>query len=66
VRNRLAVYHKQTAPLINYYKNAAQLENHAVPVYIRVNGMDTVDAVKNEIFSQLDKHREEELLRGVK
>jgi adenylate kinase len=59
VRNRLAVYHKQTEPLINYYKNAAQLENQNAPVYIRVDGTGAVESVKEQIFMQLAESKQQ-------
>ncbi len=44
-KNRLAVYAKQTEPLINYYKEAG--------VLIPINGNQTVDAVTREIKDAL-------------
>jgi adenylate kinase len=52
IRNRLAVYHKQTEPLVNFYKEAAK---HGGPVYISVEGKDSVEHIKDEIFDALKK-----------
>jgi adenylate kinase len=53
VRNRLAVYHKQTEPLIGYYaKWAASGDEHA-PRHHRIDGLGTVDAVRDRIFAAL-------------
>lgn len=50
IRQRLEVYHGQTEPLVMYYKN-----NHSEksPVYIRVEGVGTVEDVSDRIFSAL-------------
>ena len=42
VRNRLGVYRAQTAPLIDYYKNAGL-------AYIEVNARGTVEDIRNRI-----------------
>ncbi|WP_019557406.1 adenylate kinase [Thiomicrorhabdus arctica] len=51
VKDRLDVYHKQTAPLINYYtKMAAQ---NPTLKYIKVDGTLPIDAVETAILSAL-------------
>ncbi len=51
VRKRLAVYHEQTEPLVDYYaKWAASGEAHA-PKYHKVPGMGKVEDIRNKIFS---------------
>lgn len=56
VKNRLNVYHAQTAPLIQYYQNldvnGTQLKK---PIYIKINGDQGVDAVTTQIFDVLSK-----------
>lgn len=53
VRNRLAVYHRQTEPLIGYYaKWAASGDKHA-PRHHRIDGLGTVEAVRDRIFAAL-------------
>jgi adenylate kinase len=53
VRNRLAVYHKQTEPLIGYYaKWAASGDAHA-PRHHRIDGLGSVDEVRDRIFAAL-------------
>jgi len=47
VRKRLGVYQAQTSPLRDYYKN--------LPQYFKVDGTETVDTIKNNIFSVLNK-----------
>ncbi|UOP04875.1 adenylate kinase [Conchiformibius kuhniae] len=52
VQKRLAVYHEQTAVLIDFYGN---FQGERAPRYIKVNGLQSVDTVKNEILSQLQQ-----------
>lgn len=51
VKDRLDVYHKQTAPLINYYTEVAA-KNPALK-YIKVDGTLPIDAVETAILSAL-------------
>lgn len=53
VRSRLDVYHEQTAPLIKYYSEWAASGMEDAPVYTRINGMQSVDAVRDDIFAVL-------------
>ncbi len=50
IRKRLMVYHQQTEPLINYYKNS---HTHQAPIYIKINGLGTVEDISNKIFAAL-------------
>ena len=52
VQKRLAVYHEQTAVLVGFYGN---FNGERPPRYIKVNGLQSVDTVKNEILSQLQQ-----------
>jgi len=51
VKDRLAVYHEQTAPLINYYTDVAA-KNPALK-YIKVDGTQPIDKVEAEIIASL-------------
>lgn len=55
IRKRLAVYHQQTEPLVKYYINQAKEEPQDAPVHIRIDGMGTVEEVKERIFRALSK-----------
>lgn len=55
VRKRLAVYHQQTEPLVNYYINQAKEEPDHSPTHIRIDGIGTVEEVKERIFKALSK-----------
>ena len=51
VRSRLRLYHQQTEPLVDFYK---QLEASGMPVnIIRVNGVASVEQIKAEMFAVL-------------
>lgn len=54
VRQRLQVYHNQTEPLVDFYKQwQATDPNHAAK-YHCVSGVGSVDAIKQAIFAALD------------
>jgi adenylate kinase len=55
VRKRLDVYHAQTEPLVNYYKNWEKSGNSAAPKHIRIEGVGKVDEIRDQIFAELDK-----------
>ncbi|WP_028485670.1 adenylate kinase [Thiomicrorhabdus chilensis] len=51
VKDRLSVYHEQTAPLIDYYNDAAA-KNSALK-YIKVDGTQKIDDVEKAILKAL-------------
>ena len=51
VRNRLAVYHEQTEPLVNFYTELSVADNNVN--VIKVNGVATVEQIKTEIIASL-------------
>jgi adenylate kinase len=53
VRNRLEVYHRQTEPLVAYYSRWAEEGNGQAPKYHRIDGIGSVDQVKERIFAAL-------------
>ena len=52
VRDRLSVYHAQTAALIDYYQQVAQSGENA-PEYHDFDGTKPIDTVRDEIFAVL-------------
>ena len=54
VRDRLNVYHDQTAPLITYYKGWAEEDAAAAPAYVYVEGVGTVDDIRDNVFTGLE------------
>jgi len=56
VRRRLAVFHQQTKPLIDYFVNLEQKDAEvSAPHFASVDGMLPVQDVKKAIFSILEK-----------
>jgi adenylate kinase len=53
VRKRLAVYHDQTEPLIDYYTRWAGSGDAAAPRYVKVAGVGKVEEIRDRIFSGL-------------
>lgn len=51
VRKRLEVYHSQTKPLVDFYQKLAAEDG---PVYRRVEGVGSVDAIRDKVFGALD------------
>ena len=54
VRNRLAVYHEQTAPLVDYYRQWAKEDPATAPAYHRVAGIGSVDAITGQVLKALE------------
>jgi adenylate kinase len=54
VRKRLDVYHTQTEPLIDYYKNWEKSGESAVPKYIRIEGVGKLEEIRDQIYAALD------------
>ena len=50
IRKRIAVYHKQTAPLRDYYQSKGQ--------YNAIKGSGSVDGIFKEISGTLDRHKD--------
>jgi len=55
VRYRLNVYEEQTAPLKSYYQTWQSSGDAAAPSYIKVDGLGSVETIRDTIFSELDK-----------
>jgi adenylate kinase len=53
VRNRLAIYHRQTEPLVSYYSQWEASRDARAPRYRKVNGLGTVDAVRDACLAAL-------------
>lgn len=53
VLKRLDVYHAQTAPLIGYYSAWSTSGEANAPRYIRIEGVGSVDAIRDTIFAAL-------------
>lgn len=53
VRERLAVYHEQTEPLIHFYSTWARTAPETAPKMNRVQGIGQVEEIRDEIFGIL-------------
>ena len=53
VRKRLEVYHAQTEPLVEFYKKWEASGDPNAPKYIRIDGVGTVEEIKERIFKAL-------------
>ena len=53
VKNRLAVYHAQTEPLVTYYAEWEARSNPRAPRYRKVNGLGTVEGVRDACLAAL-------------
>ena len=53
VRKRLDVYHAQTEPLIDYYRNWESSGAPSAPKYIRIEGLGSVPDIRDRIFTAL-------------
>jgi len=50
VRKRLRIYHEQTEPLVNFYKNIGGAN---APRYARIEGVGSVSEIRDRIFAAL-------------
>ncbi len=55
VKNRLAVYHQQTKPLVAYYGDWAASGVGGAPRYVRIAGVGKVEEIRDRIFAALAK-----------
>jgi adenylate kinase len=54
VKARLKVYHDQTEPLIHYYSKWAEQGGEGAPSYVKINGIGSVEEIRDQIFKGLD------------
>ena len=55
VRRRLEVYHEQTAPIIEYYREWERNEPRSAPRVSRIDGLGTLEEVRGRVFEALDR-----------
>lgn len=55
IKKRLGVYHSQTEPLIKYYTSAKQDDESHPTIYIKVDGIGSVEEVSKRIFNAIEK-----------
>lgn len=54
VLKRLEVYHEQTEPLIEYYSNWSNSGEAGSPKYVKVEGVGSVEDIRDKIFAGLE------------
>ena len=54
VRKRLAIYHDQTRPLVDYYTEWSKSGEDEAPNYVRIEGTGKVTEIRDAIFAALD------------
>jgi adenylate kinase len=55
VRHRLQVYHSQTRAVVEYFRAWAASGDPGAPVYHKVNGIGSVDEVRQRVVEALDQ-----------
>ncbi|WP_237065559.1 adenylate kinase [Microbulbifer guangxiensis] len=53
VRNRLKVYHEQTAPLVGFYRELAERAPEAAPKCSKVEGVGTMQEIREKVMAAL-------------
>lgn len=53
VKKRIATYHAQTKPLVNYYLNWAASGDRRAPKYVNIYGKGSVEHIRDKIFAAL-------------
>jgi adenylate kinase len=54
VKKRLAIYHRQSEPLMHYYEKWGATGDRRAPKYHRIDGLGSVEEVRDRIFKALD------------
>jgi len=53
VKKRLDVYHEQTEVLVGYYAKQAEAGDATAPKYVKVNGTQAVETVRDQVLAAL-------------
>lgn len=53
VRNRLRVYHQETEPLVQFYRDLEARDPGAAPHYVRAEGVGTTEEIRDRILASL-------------
>lgn len=57
VKKRLAVYHEQTEPLVNYYSTWEKTGDAHAPKYLNIPGVGGVEVIRDKVFAALSGNR---------
>lgn len=55
VRKRLAIYHEQTEPLVDFYKDLEKAGKVNAPQYTRISGVGSIDDISQQLETALSK-----------
>ncbi|MBM3374255.1 MAG: adenylate kinase, partial [Betaproteobacteria bacterium] len=55
VNKRIATYHAQTKPLVDYYKSWRDSGDARAPACIRIDGLAPVERVRDAMFAAIDQ-----------
>ena len=55
VKKRLTIYHDQTYPLVEFYKNISDAES--LTSYVEINGIGGIDVIQSQILNNIEKLR---------
>ena len=56
VRKRIETYHSWTKPLVEYYRRWAESGDSHAPHCVRIDGLGSVEQIRDAIFAALDSH----------
>jgi adenylate kinase len=57
VRQRIATYHSQTKPLVNWYLEWAKSGDGHAPRYLNFYGRGSIEHIRDKIFAAVDSHQ---------
>ena len=55
VRHRIEIYHEQTAPIIEYYRQWEKDDPHAAPHVSQIDGLGTIEEVRDRVYAALER-----------
>ena len=55
VKKRLTIYHDQTYPLVEFYKDISDAES--LTSYVEINGIGGIDVIQSQILNNIEKLR---------
>jgi adenylate kinase len=56
VKKRIAHYHEQTQPLVDYYQQWAAAGGQHAPRYVKIRGEGAIEAIRDQMFAALAQH----------
>jgi adenylate kinase len=56
VKKRIAYYHAQTQPLVDYYQQWAERGDPRAPRYVKIRATGAIEAIREQMFAALAEH----------